>query len=156
MDGNRKAIVRLTEEQREELNHIVRNGHSPAKRITHARILLLSDQDHPLGRYTDVRIATQLGVHEKTVARTRKGFVRGGQDVALERKKRLTPPVPPKLDGAAEATLVALCCSPAPHGRVHWTMQLLADELVQRKIVVSVCKETVRKVLKKTNFSPGV
>lgn len=156
MDGTRKAIVRLTDEQREGLDDIVRNGHSAAKRITHARILLLSDADHPLGRYTDEQIARQLGVHEKTVARTRKHFVRGGQSLALERKQRQTPPIQPKLDGAGEATLVALCCSPAPAGRVHWTMQLLADELVKRKLVVSISRETVRTTLKKTSSSPGV
>lgn len=156
MDGQRKAIVRLTEQQRRDLDDIVRNGHSPAKRITHARILLLSDQDHPQGRYTDAQIARQLGVHEKTVARTRKNFLRGGPQVALERRKRQTPPVQPILDGRGEAALVAICCTPAPAGRVHWTMQLLADELVKRKLVVSISKETVRTVLKKTSCSPGV
>jgi transposase len=154
MEGERKAAVRLTAEQRQRLEDVVRNGHSAAKRITHARILLLSDQDHAMGRYTDVQIAGQLGVHEKTVARTRKNF-RRGEAVALDRKARLTPPVPPKLDGAGEAVLAAVCCSPAPDGRRHWTMQLLADELVKRKVVVSICAETVRTVIKKTNCSPG-
>lgn len=134
----------------------MRNGHNAARRINHARILLMSDQGHPLGRYTDQQIARHLGVHEKTVARTRKLFVHGGQGPALERKRRLTPPTPPRLDGRAEATLVALCCSPAPAGRVHWTMQLLADELVRRKVVVTVGRETVRKTLKKTSFGRGV
>ena len=156
MDGTRKAIVRLTEQQRAELDDITRNGHSAAKRINHARILLMSDADHPLGRYTDEQIARQLGVCEKTVARIRKQFVHGGTSLALERKRRLTPPIPPVLDGRGEAALVAICCSPAPAGRTHWTMQLLADELVKRKIVVSICRETVRTTLKKTRCSPGV
>lgn len=155
MDGKRKAAVRLTCEQRRELEQIVRNGHSAAKRIAHARVLLLSDQDHPQGRYTDAQIAGRLGVHEKTVARVRRNFVRGGARAALDRKPRETPPTPPKLDGAAEAALVAICCSPAPAGRARWTMRLLADELVRRKVVVSVCAETVRTVLKKTSCSRG-
>lgn len=155
MEGERKAAVRLTAEQRQRLEEVVRNGHGAAKRINHARILLLSDQDHPMGRYTDVQIAGQLGVHEKTVARTRKNFRRGGEGIALDRKARLTPPVPPKLDGAGEAVLAAVCCSPAPEGRRYWTMQLLADELVRRKVVVSISAETVRTTIKKTNCSPG-
>lgn len=156
MDGTRKAIVRLTEQQRAELDDITRNGRSAAKRINHARILLMSDADHPLGRYTDEQIARQLGVHEKTVARTRKQFVQGGTPLALERKRRLTPPTPPVLDGHGEAALVAICCSPVPAGRTHWTLQLLADELVKRKIVVTISRETVRTTLKKTNCGPGV
>jgi len=155
MDGQRKAVVRLTDELRRQLEDVVKNGRSSAKRIMHARMLLLSDEDHPLGRYTDVEIARQLGVHEKSVARTRRNFVRGGERAALERKPRLTPPTPPILDGAAEAVLAAICCSPAPGGRVCWTMQLLADELVARRIVVSISAETVRTTLKKMNCSPG-
>jgi transposase len=118
-------------------------------------MLLLSDQDHPAGRYTDEQIAAQLGVHAKSVARTRRNFVSGGQAAALDRKRRQTPPVPAKLDGAAEATLVAICCSPAPEGRVRWTLRLLAEELVSRKVVASITKETVRLTLKKTSCSPG-
>ena len=76
MDGQRKAVVQLTDELRQRLEDIVRNGHNSAKRIMHARMLLLSDQNHPLGRYTDEQIARQLGVHEKSVARTRRNFVR--------------------------------------------------------------------------------
>ena len=73
----------------------------------------------------------------------------------MERTARATPPIEPVIDGKVEATLVAICCSPAPAGRARWTMQLLADELVSRKVVAHVCKETVRKALKKTSCSPG-
>lgn len=116
MDGTtatktRKLEVRLTAEQRERLEEITRNGRNAAKRIMHARVLLMSDADHPLGRYTDERIARHLAVSERTVGRVRTTFVRHGETVALERKVRESPPVPPKLDGAGEATLVAICCS---------------------------------------------
>jgi transposase len=152
---SRKFAIRLTDQQRQELELITRNGQAPAKKITHARILLLADEDHPAGRYHDHQIAACLGVHRNTIHRLRRRFVLQGQQPALERKRRLTPPVPPKLDGRTEAHLVALCCSPPPEGRTCWTMQLLADELMGRGIVVSVGRETVRKTLKKTRCSPG-
>lgn len=155
MDGARKLKVRLTEEQRERLEDITRNGNNSAKRIMHARVLLMSDEGHAHGRYKDAQIGRHLGVCEKTVARVRQTFVRRGEAVALERKVRRFPPVAPKLDGAAEATLVAICCSPPPAGRARWTLSLLAGELVGRGVVVSVCKETVRAVLKKTSCDRG-
>jgi hypothetical protein len=156
MDGaTRKLEVRLTPEQRERLEDITRNGNNSAMRIMHARVLLMSDEDHPQGRYKDAQIGRHLGVCEKTVARVRQTFVRRGEAVALERKARAAPPVPPKLDGAAEALLVAVCCSPPPQGRARWTLSLLAEELVSRRVVVSVCKETVRGALKKTSCNRG-
>jgi transposase len=155
MDGRRKLAVRLTVEQRERLESLVGNGSSKAKRITHARILLMADEDHPQGRYKDVQIAAALGIHVNTVARARRKFIRQGETAAVERKVRLTPPTPPRLDGKSEAALVAICCSPPPQGRARWTMSLLADELVTRKVVATICKETVRTTLKKMNCSPG-
>jgi len=155
MDGARKRAVRLTAEQRERLESLVRNGSSKAKRITHARILLMADADHPHGRYKDAQIAVALGVHVNTVARARGKFVRAGERAAVERKPRATPPVPPKLDGQAEAMLVAICCSDAPRGHARWTLSLLADELVKRHVVTSIAKETVRTTLKKMSCNPG-
>lgn len=155
MDGSHKYTVVLTTETRERLESITRKGSSSAKKILHARILLMADQEHPAGRYHDAQIAKALGVHENTVARVRRNFAVVGEQTALERKARLTPPVPPKLDGAKEAALIAICCSPPPDGRTRWTMNLLAGELVRRQIVVSISAEAVRLRLKKTNFSPG-
>ena len=151
----RKLVVRLTAEQRARLTDVTRNGGGSAKRITHARVLLMADADHPLGRYTDAAIARALGVSGRTVGRVRATFARHGESVALGRKVRASPPTPPKLDGAAEAALVAICCSPPPDGRARWSMSLLADELVGRKLVVSICKETVRLALKKTSCGRG-
>jgi hypothetical protein len=152
---SRKAEIRLTAEQRAQLEAIVRDGDTRRKRFVHARALLMADADHPQGRYTDQQIGDALGVAAKTVARCRAAFGRGGITVAVERKARATPPVEPVIDGRAEATLVAICCAPPPAGRARWTMQLLADELVDRKVVVRVCKETVRKAIKKTRCSLG-
>jgi transposase len=155
MDGSTKYIIQLTAEARERLESITRNGSAPAKKILHARVLLMSDQHHSAGRYRDHEIAAALGVHINTVARIRKLFVQQGEEPAVTRKVRLTPPVPPKLDGHAEAALVAICCSPPPDGQVRWTLNLLQQEAVGRKIVASICRETIRKTLKKTRCSPG-
>jgi hypothetical protein len=155
MEGSTKFTVILDAPTRQRLEDITRNGTAPAKKIQHARVLLMSDKDHPLGRYTDQKISQTLGLHVNTVADVRKKFVVNGEGPALDRKVRLTPPVAPKLDGAKEAQLVAICCSKPPQGRADWTYSLLAKELVGRKIVTSICIETVRKSLKKTNCSRG-
>lgn len=155
MDGIRKYQVRLSSEQRQRFDDLVHTGQAPARKIEHARVLLMSDQDHPQGRWHDQQIARALGMHGNSVARVRKRFVIQGEQPALDRKPRLTPPVPPKLDGRAEAYLVALCCSDPPEGRVRWTMKLLAKELVGRGIVTSISSEAVRLHLKKVTSSPG-
>ena len=152
---SRKLEVRLAEDQRLRLTDITRNGAAPAKKIRHARILLLSDAGHPDGRRTDAYISEVLGVHLNTVKRTRWKFARGGEAPALDRKRREAPPVPPKVDGHVEAHLVAICCSSAPEGRTRWTLKLLAGELVRRKVVTSISAECVRRALKKTSCGPG-
>lgn len=151
----RKLAVRLTDDQRRRLTDLTRNGSAPAKKIRHARILLLADASHPDGRRTDEYIAEILDVHVNTVKRTRWRFVREGETPALDRKPRATPPVPPKIDGQVEAHLVAICCSQAPEGRARWTLKLLAAELARRRVVTSISAEAVRRALKKTNCNPG-
>jgi Homeodomain-like domain len=155
MSLSHKHVVRLTGEQRTRLLDLTRTGSAPARKLSHARVLLLADADHPEGQRPDSYIARALGMHENAVARIRKRFVLQGEQPALDRKPRATPPVPPKIDGRVEAHLVAICCSTAPAGRTRWTLQLLADELARRKLVTSVSIETVRQVLKKTNSSRG-
>jgi transposase len=155
MDGKRKLSVRLSAEERERLETLTRNGSNSAKRIMHARLLLMADKDHPQGRYKDVEIAKALGVHVNTVARTRRKYCRKGEKAAVDRKVRDTPPVPAKVDGVLEARLIAICCTPAPEGRRCWTASLLADEVVKRKFIVSIGRETVRKTLKKMSCNPG-
>lgn len=141
--------VFLTEEQQLRLEDITRNGHASAKKIRHAQVLLLSDRHRSGGRLTGEQIAQKLGMHLNTVARIRRRFAQEGEAPALNRKPRETPPTPSVFDGHAEAQLVAICCSDPPEGRVCWTMQLLADELLERRIVTKVSAETVRRVLKK-------
>jgi hypothetical protein len=155
MANPNKYRVILNCQQRETLEQISHNGSGPAKRIIHARILLMSDAHHPEGRYTDEQIARALSINVNTVRRIRKAFVVRGWGPALERKQRLTGPTPPKLDGHGEATLVAICCSSPPSGRVCWTLSLLRQELVNRHIVTAISRETVRTTLKKTDCNRG-
>src|SRR5262245_37473931 len=145
----------LSDEQRERLLEITRNGHAPVKKVRHAQVLLWSAQNRPEGRLTRDEIAAALKMHVNTVDRIRKRFVTQGEAPALNRKVRTTPPIACKLDGRGEAILAAVCCSAAPEGRTRWTLHLLADELVKRRIVTSIGIETVRRALKKTNCSPG-
>ena len=150
-----KFEVRLTEEQRARLEDIARNGKAKAKRILHARILLMADEDHPQGRWHDFEIAKALGTHRNTVQRVRKRFVLEGEAPALSRRPRERPPVEPTLDGQKEALLVAICCSAPPAGQARWTLSLLVGELTRRKVVTRICRETVRQTLKKMNLSLG-
>ena len=147
--------VRLTCEQRGALEAITRNGRSSAKKIRRAQVLLWSDVNRDGGRLSSREIAERLGMHDNSVDRIRKQFVQEGEAAALERKVRETPPVPAKIDGHVEAHLIAICCGPAPEGRVRWTLTLLASELKRKGLVTGVCAETVRQALKKTNCSPG-
>ena len=147
-----KLRVVLTPEQREHLEATCRRQSVPVTTMRRARILLLADDGHPDGGRPDHEIAAATGICERQVVRIRQRFVREG-DAALLRKPR--PSVPGKLDGVAEAHLVALCCSAPPEGRDRWTLQLLCDELGRLQVVESVCRETVRKCLKKTRSSPG-
>jgi hypothetical protein len=142
--------VRLSPEQRERLLALTRNGAATAKAIAHARVLLLADENHPDGQRTDPYIATATGLHRRTLVRIRQRFVQSGDEAAVARKARETPPTPPKLSSADEAHLVALACSDPPDGRARWTLRLLAEHLSTLGVVTSVCAETVRKVLKKT------
>lgn len=141
--------VFLTDEQRASLDEICRNGNSPARKIRHAQVLLLSDRHRPGGRLKGNEIAELLRMHLNTVARIRRQFALEGEAPAINRKPRQTPPTPPIIDGEIEPQLVAICCSNPPEGHVRWTMQMLANELKSRRIVTQISAETVRRVLKK-------
>ena len=120
-----------------------------------ARILLKADAAPGAPAWKDEDIATALEVGRRTVERVRQRFVERGLDGALNRKQQDRPSRERKLDGQAEAHLIALACSEAPDGRKEWTMQLLADKLVELEIVESISDETVRRTLKKTSSSRG-
>ena len=147
--------VYLSDEQRERLTDLTRHGSAPVRKVRRAQVLLWSDRHREGGRLSRTEIGERLGMHVNTVDRIRKAFVLDGEAPAIERKPRLVGPTPPKLDGHGEAQLVAICCSPPPQGRVRWTLHLLVDELKTRRIVTTICAETVRQTLKKTSCSPG-
>ena len=146
--------VELTPEEREEIKALVSRGRSAAYKQTHARILLMSDEAQDDLPMTDEAIAQALKVGHATVERVRRRCVEEGIEAALNRKKQLRRRAK-KLDGEAEAHLIATACSEAPQGRASWTLKLLADRLVEREIVDSISTETVRKALEKTNSSHG-
>lgn len=147
----KKYIVDLTCEEREELEALISSGVAPARKLTRARILLKADEG-----WTDKDISEALDVGTATVERVRKRFVEWGGIKAIERRKPRRQ-YERKLDGDAEARLIALACSAPPEGRTRWTLQLLADKLVTLEAVDidSVSYETVRRVLKKTGLSLG-
>ena len=143
-------VVVLTESQRTSLRQRVAAGNAPARDLLHARILLKADEGPHGPAWTDAAISTALEVSTSTIERVRKRFVEQGLQAALGRQAPRRQ-YPRKLDGLAEAHLVALSCSAPPLGRRRWTLQLLADKLVQLRFVDGVSYETVRRVLKKTS-----
>jgi len=151
----KKYRVTLTAEERESLAVLIAVGKAAAKKLIHARILLKADQAEGGPGWIDERIAEALDVSVATIERVRQRFVEEGLESALCRKKQDKPSRERKLDGAGEARLLALACSKAPRGRVAWTLQMLADALVELKVVDSICPETVRQTLQKTRSSRG-
>ena len=143
-----KQPVPLTPDQREHLRRLIGSGSAPARELMHARILLKADRG--LG---DAAIAEALDVHLATAWRVRRRFSEESFASALEHRHPAHPK-PPRLDGRAEAHLIALACSDPPAGRARWTLRLLADALVEVNLVPSVSAETVRRALKKTHWRP--
>ena len=147
----KKYKVTLTADERQLLHSLIATGKAAAKKLIHARILLKADAADGGPAWPDWQIADALEVSTDTVERVRQRFVEQGLDAALDRKRRERPAREIKLDGRAEARLIALACSAPPEGRVAWTMQLLADKLVELEVVDSISDETVRLALKKTS-----
>jgi transposase len=147
----KRYIVTLTGEERAELEGLLAGGKSSASKQAHARILLKADASPGGPAWSDSEIAEAVEVGTATVERVRKRFVEQGLEAALVRKAQERPSRLKTLDGRAEARLIALACSPPPEGRESWTMQLLADKLVELEVVPAICDETVRRWLKKAN-----
>jgi hypothetical protein len=151
----KKYKVTLTADERQQLRDLIAGGKAAAQKLAHARILLKADAGPGGPGWTDERIADAVEVSTDTVARVRQRFVEESLDAALCRKTSPKPSRERTLDGRAEARLIALACSPPPEGRKRWTMQLLADELVELEVVDAVSDETVRRTLQKTRSSRG-
>jgi hypothetical protein len=151
----KKYKVTLTDEERQQLTDLIASGKGAARKLGHARILLKADAAPGGPAWPDEGIAEAVEVSRATVERVRQRFVESGLESALGRKKQGRPSRERTLDGRAEARLIALACSAPPEGRNEWTMQLLADKLVELKVVDTVSDETVRRALKKTRSSRG-
>jgi transposase len=144
--------VTLTEQERGELEALTRSGKTAARKFVHARALLLCDAG-PLGTpWKVVEVAEALGITSRTVEHLKERFVEEGLAAALERKPRPKPPAG-LFDGAFQARLTALACSPAPAGRARWTVRLLAEQLVELKITPKISAMSVHRALKKTSLS---
>ena len=152
--SNKKYRIKLSEAERTELSELVNVGKGAARRITRARIMLLTDENQENGSLKDKTVAEVLGITERTVERIRQKCVEQGLEVALNHTKprRSRGKV---LDGSAEAALTQIACTQAPDGRTKWTLHLLKDKLIEQEIVETVSHETVRTTLKKMNLSLG-
>lgn len=149
-----KYRVTLTEEERAQLEHTISVGKAAARKLTHARILLLADTSQDKG-HGDEDIVAALGTSLRTVERVRKRLVTEGFQAALDHRPQPPRPDKIKIKGDVEQRLIHLACSDPPEGRCHWTLSLLCDELVALGLVGTVSTETVRQALKKTTLSPG-
>jgi transposase len=148
-----KYVVRMDEAEREHLLALIKKGKRKiaAQKRLHAQMLLKADEGPAGSAWTDERIAEAFDVHPNTVGNVRRRCVEEGLEAALDRKKQTHPSRPQLLDGEAEARLIAVACGAPPEGRTRWTLHLLADRLVELRIVESISHETVRQTLKKTS-----
>ena len=147
--SEKRWIVTLDDAERAYLDDLISTGKRPARTVIGAQVLLKAADG-----WTDTRIAEALPVSLRTVERLRQRCVEDGVAAALVRREQRRRKAR-RLDGAGEAQLVTLVCSPPPDGRARWTLQLLADRLIAQRIVPDICPETVRQTLKKTNSSRG-
>ena len=146
----KKFIVELDDHERARLGALISKGKAPAKVILKARILLKADQAEGGPGWLDAEIVEALDTNLTMVSRVRETLVTQGLDAVLTRKKRETPPIQPIFDGVAQAKLTALACSEPPPGHARWTIRLLAEHVVERKIVEAAHFNTVGRALKKT------
>ena len=145
---HKKFVVRLSDEERGVCQEIIKHLKGSSQKFRRAQMLLKTDADGPA--WSDVRTAEAFNCRVQTIEHLRKRLVTEGFAGALEGKQRQEPPTPCKLDGQAEAQLIALRLGKPPSGYGHWTLHLLADEMVRLELVDAISYETVRKVLKKT------
>ena len=141
---NKKYIVDLQEEERQNLNRIIRSGKHSARKICWAHALLKADDG-----WKDQKISEALDISLPTVQRIRQRFVGEGLEIALGARSHKPRPYLQRLDGEQEAKLIALACSQAPEGYTRWSLRLLAEKVVELQIVEQVSYQTVRRILKK-------
>jgi len=145
----KRWIVRLEAEERRQLEHLVRVGQAAAYKIRHAHVLLAVDESEQGPGCKDEEVSRALGLTVRAIEMLRRRFVEEGLEACLVHKKRGMPAVNQKFDGEQEAKLIALACGPAPKGQARWTLELLADRVVELRIVESCSPSTIQRVLKK-------
>src|SRR5487761_2237088 len=145
----KKYVVRLSGEERERLEALIRKGRSPARRLLKARILLKADVSEGRAGWSGSRIVRALDTSASMVYRVRQQLVEEGFEAVLSRKQRATPAVARIFDGEKEARLIALACSKPPKGRARWSLRLLENKVVELEIVDRASDSTIGRVLKK-------
>ncbi len=150
----KKYVVRLSGEERERLEMLIRKGKSPARWLLKARILLKADVSEAGEGWSDNRIIRALDSNLSMVYRVRKQLVEEGFEAVLSRKQRATPAVARIFDGEKEAKLIALACSKPPKGRARWSLRLLESKVVELGIVDRASDSTIGRTLKKTLSGP--
>ena len=152
----KKCVVELCAEEREQLEAMVRAGKGSAQILTRARILLKADVSEAGDGWSDSAISVALDTSIDTIGRTRRRLVEEGLEAALSRKYNPNSARPRVFDGAAEAKLIALTCSPAPEGFARWSLRLLEEKVVELNIVEKASDNTIGRTLKKTRSNPIV
>jgi hypothetical protein len=150
----KEFVVKLSGEERAQLSGLISKGKTAAKTVLKARILLKADQGEAGEEWADEKICEALDTNVSMVSRVRETFVIQGFDAVLTRKQRETPPIAPIFDGERQAQLIALACSERPEGYAHWTIRLLAEHVIERKIVKTAHFNTVGRALKKNALKP--
>lgn len=146
----KRYVVQLSDEERGQLEALIRKGKSPAQRLLKARILLKADVSEDGEGWSDGQIIEALETSVSMVYRVREQLVEEGVEAVLSRRQRATPPVPRIFDGETEAKLIALACSQPPKGRTRWTLRLLENKVVELGIVDRASDSTIGRTLKKT------
>ena len=148
----KKYPVILSDTERAELKSLIAAGTAPARKLTHARILLKADQSPEGSGWVDDAVAEAVEVSQPTVSRVRKQYFEEGMEAALNRRAP-NRNYHRKLDGEQEARLIALACSEPPEGQARWSLRLLADRMVELEVVEEISYQSVRRTLKKTSLS---
>jgi len=151
----KKYVLKLTAEERTELEQLLKKGKAAGWKLQRAQALLQCDQGLQGPAWTDELAAAAYGCSTRSLESWRQQAVESGPLSLLVRKPRLTPAVTPVLDGEQQARLTALACSQPPAGHARWTLRLLAERLVELEVVEAICHETVRRALKKVTSSRG-
>lgn len=152
--AKKKYIISLTAQERSDLEKLTKTGRTAAYKINHARILLKADSNQAGGEWIDREISKALNISVATIERVRERCVLEGIEAALNRREQSNRRKK-IIDGSQEARLIAIACSEIPTGKNKWTLQMLADKMVELNYVKQVSRESIRQVLKKTKSSRG-